>query len=251
MSRPRSNNRAAALQIWLKSGRTKKLYEIGDELGVSDVLIRKWKFLDKWDEIPAKRPRGAQKGNKNAVGNNGGAPQGNQNGLKHGLYSKFMPQNEEFQELLRMAQEMDPLDMMWFSVEVAFSKMMWAHRITFVSDKDDMTKVLKRTKDSDTTTEREYELQHANDKQATDIKTFAVASRELRSAIREFLSAAPDNDERRAKLEYMQLQAEKTKAEIAKIKGDSNKNEAEDWVGALKEAAERRKAVNKANEKKE
>lgn len=36
----------------------------------------------------AKRKRGGQPGNKNAVGNRGGAPYGNQNAVKHGGYRK-------------------------------------------------------------------------------------------------------------------------------------------------------------------
>ncbi|QMV44854.1 phage terminase small subunit-related protein [Cohnella cholangitidis] len=59
MPRDRSTNRSAALKLWLKSGREMKLTEIADVLGTIASLIRKWKFVDKWDEIPLKRPRGA------------------------------------------------------------------------------------------------------------------------------------------------------------------------------------------------
>ncbi|WP_287021515.1 phage terminase small subunit [Cohnella sp.] len=221
VARKRSTNRSAALKLWLKSGREKKLTEIAEELGISPALVRKWKFQDKWDEIPLKRPRGAPKGNKNAVGNKGGgAPPGNTNAMKHGLYRKLMPDDPEFQELLEVAQELDPLDILWQGVTVAYAKMMWAQRIMFVRAKDDMTKVLKREKfmpgKFGDGTEEEYELQFAWDKQATDIKAFAAINRELRSAIKQFLAAAPENDERRAKLEIMQAQAEKVKAEAKK-----------------------------------
>ncbi|WP_311772659.1 phage terminase small subunit [Cohnella xylanilytica] len=222
--RPRSTNRTEALKIWIKSGRTKPLNEIALELGVSDSLIRKWKFLDKWDEIPTKRPRGAPKGNKNAVGNKGGgAPAGNQNHLKHGLYSKFLPQNEEFQDLMAMIQSLDPLDMLWQSVEIAFGKLLWAQRIMFIRDKEDQTKVLKKQKEGETSFEQEWEYQHAWDKQFTDIKAYATISREFRAAVKQFLSAAPENDERRVKLELMQQQVEKTKAEVKKVEAEAKK----------------------------
>jgi uncharacterized protein YjcR len=223
VSRARSNNRSEALKIWIKSSRTKPLNEISIELGVSDALIRKWKFLDKWDEIPTKRPRGAPIGNKNAVGNKGGgAPEGNQNHLKHGLYTRFLPQSEEFQDLMAMIQNLDPLDMLWQGVEIAFAKMLWAQRIMFVRDKDDLTKELKREKQSTSQSgqgwEEEHELQFAWDKQAVDIGAFTKISSEFRSAMKQFLAAAPENDERRAKLELMQVQVEKTKAEAGKAK---------------------------------
>jgi len=254
VARQRSTNRTKALKMWLKSGRQMKLKDIAAELGVSDVLIRKWKFLDKWDEIPDKRPRGAPKGNKNAVGNRGGgAPKGNQNALKHGLFSKFLPDNPEFRELLGMVAEMDPLDMLWHAVEIAFAKLIWAQRVMFVTGKDEMIKELKKKKvtsfggeDGGYTDETEWEFQFAWDRQATDIKAYAAIAKEFRAAVKQFLAAAPENDERRAKLELMQAQVEKIKAEAEAHKGGGKNPEAENWVDALKQAAERRRAkVNK------
>ncbi|WP_274362742.1 phage terminase small subunit [Paenibacillus thermotolerans] len=239
MARERSSNRLTALKLWLKSGRKMKLTEIADELGVSDVLVRKWKFLDKWDDIPLKRPRGAPKGNKNAKGNKGGAPSGNTNALKNGIYSKFLPQDPDFQELMKVAQQMDPLDILWQGVEIAFGKMLWAQRIMFVRDKDDLTKELKREKPSEWGTEEEYELQFAWDKQANDLKAFAAINRELRSAIKQFLSAAPENDERHMKLELMKVQVEKAQTEVEVLKtkaggsGDADDELIEDWVEAV------------------
>lgn len=230
MSRLRSTNRTEALKIWIKSSRTKPLNEIAIELGVSDSLVRKWKFLDKWDEIPLKRPRGAPKGNQNAVGNKGGgAPAGNTNAMKHGLYQKYLPQSEEYQDLMAMIQNLDPLDMLWQAVEIAFAKLIWAQRIMFVQNKADETKVLKKVKQGDSSFEQEWEYQHAWDKQHTDINAFTKASREFRAAMKQFLTAAPENDERRVKLELMQAQVEKTNAEVEKVKAEAkNANKGND-----------------------
>ena len=241
VARPRSDNRTKALKLWLKSGRQMKLVDIANELGVSDVLIRKWKFQDKWDEIPAKRPRGAPPGNKNAKGNRGGgAPKGNQNALKHGLYRKLLP--DELQDLMKEVENLDPLDMLWHGVELAYAKMLWAQRIMFVQGKNDTTRELKRVKEGGKLSEREWELQFAWDKEAAQLKAFATINKELRSAIKQFLAAAPENDERRAKLELMQAQIEKVKTEVESAKGGGKNADAEDWVAALKQAAERRQA---------
>lgn len=241
VARPRSDNRKKALQLWLKSGRQMRLVDIAKELGVSDVLVRKWKFQDKWDEIPLKRPRGAPKGNQNAKGNRGGgAPKGNQNALKHGLYRKLLP--GELQDLMKEVENLDPLDMLWHGVELAYAKMLWAQRIMFVQGKNDTTRELKRVKEGGKLSEREWELQFAWDKEAAQLKAFATINKELRSAIKQFLAMAPENDERRLKLALMEAQVEKINAETEKVKGGGKNPEAENWIDALKKVAESRRA---------
>lgn len=94
MAREKSPERKKALEIWLKSSREKKLSDIADELGVSASVVRKWKSVDKWNEVPLTgRSRGAPKGNKNAKGNKGGkgGPKGNDYAVTHGFFRKFLP----------------------------------------------------------------------------------------------------------------------------------------------------------------
>ncbi|MEV2911587.1 phage terminase small subunit, partial [Paenibacillus larvae] len=109
MARARSPNREKAQKIWIDSGGTKKLKDIAEELGLNESQVRKWKSLDKWDDLKgnvpftnsnvtnAKTP-GAPKGNKNAVGNEGGAPRGNSNAVTHGFFRKYFP--EETMEIM-------------------------------------------------------------------------------------------------------------------------------------------------------
>ncbi|WP_138755793.1 phage terminase small subunit [Paenibacillus sinopodophylli] len=223
MSRSRSNNRAEALKIWIKSGREKKLSDIAEELGISASLIRKWKFLDKWDEIPVKRKRGAQPGNKNSVGNIGGAggPEGNDHAMKHGYYAKYLP--DAVLQIVQEIHDSDPLEMIWNNIILLQAKLLHGQRITHVADKDDTTKELKREKPSEWGTEEEWELQFAHDKHANASKADVLVMRELRSAIRQFLAAAPENDERRAKLELMNAKIEHTKLQVDDLKnGDKD-----------------------------
>ena len=49
MPRARSPERDLAYQLWLDSGKQKKLKDIAEELGVSETLIRKWKNQDNWN----------------------------------------------------------------------------------------------------------------------------------------------------------------------------------------------------------
>ncbi|MEF3313313.1 phage terminase small subunit [Paenibacillus sp. GYB004] len=112
MARERSPNRDKAFKLWCEGGRTRKLSSIAKELGIAPGLIRKWKFLDNWDELPdpGRRKRGAPKGNKNAVGNNGGAPKRNVNALIHGEYATIWEDVLDPEEQAKlMFVETDPL----------------------------------------------------------------------------------------------------------------------------------------------
>lgn len=55
MPRARSPERDLAYQLWLNSGKQKKLKEIAAELGVSEDLVSKWKRQDKWSESPTNK----------------------------------------------------------------------------------------------------------------------------------------------------------------------------------------------------
>lgn len=59
--------------------------ELSEQTGAKPEQIRKWKSLDKWEAQKPKRKRGAQPGNKNALG--AGAPFGNLNAQTHGAYT--------------------------------------------------------------------------------------------------------------------------------------------------------------------
>ena len=102
MPRARSPNRDKAFQLWIESQGRKSLQDIAAELGVKPEQVRSWKHADQWDAqtkkvtLPngkghvVKRKQGGQRGNRNAVGNNGGAPVGNKNNLRHGAYERVM-----------------------------------------------------------------------------------------------------------------------------------------------------------------
>ncbi|TDT63413.1 phage terminase small subunit [Fonticella tunisiensis] len=103
MARQRSPDSLKAEQMYLESGGKLELIDIAKELGVSDGTVRSWKNRYKWDELlnatlqkdkrnvaNKKRKRGGQPGNKNAIGNSGGAaPPGNLNAIKHGAYQSL------------------------------------------------------------------------------------------------------------------------------------------------------------------
>lgn len=108
MSRPRSENRNKAYNLWERSGRTLQPSHIAKRLGVSAGLVRKWKHVDAWEARPM-RKRGGQPGNQNALGNKGGAPIGNNNGWKNGNYSGMWVSEVSAEDrLMLMKAEIDP-----------------------------------------------------------------------------------------------------------------------------------------------
>jgi uncharacterized protein YjcR len=244
------------MKLWIESGRSMPLTEVAEHFNVSSSMIRKWKFEDNWDEEPDKRPRGGQPGNKNAVGNKGG-PGGDQVKAKN-PFLKFFPDDPDYLEILEMVQNMDPLDMIWHGIESSFATLIRMERIMHVENKGEMIKEVKKQKFEIHSTgtkekpklvqklvEEELEFQWSWDRFMTYVKAQSTTLTELRAGIRQFLALAPEHDERLAKLEYMQLRAEKTRVEIEKIKGTGKSDESENWIGALKKAAERRKLKGK------
>lgn len=223
MARQISPYRLKALKIWLKSGRAKKPKEIAEELGVSSSLIRKWKSVDKWEEIPDLPPRrGAPYRNNNAAGNKGGpgGPIGNQKAVKHGFFSKWLPDDEEAMEIYNATKEMSMLDLLYQEIRIAFTNFIRAQKIMFVNDKEDMTKEIKKeesfTDDKSSSEKIEYEIQFAWDKQAKVLTAQAAAMRALSNKIKQYeelIRTLPPEEVR----EEHRLRIQKLKADIKAV----------------------------------
>lgn len=223
MSRPISPNRLKALKIWLNSNREKKPKEIAEELGISSSQVRKWKSVDRWEDIPdTPKKRGAPYRNKNAIGNKGGgAPQGNQNAIKHGMFRKWLPNDEEYQEIYEAAREgMSTLDILYEQILISFTNIVRAQKIMYVKDQDDITKEVKKEKsfsnDNSSSDEIEYEIQFAWDKQAKALTSQAAAMRSLSNKIKQYEEMIRTLPPDEVKKEH-RLRVEKMKADIKAV----------------------------------
>ncbi|AIX06347.1 phage terminase small subunit [Bacillus subtilis] len=200
-----------------------KYKDLAEKYGVSVNTIKSWKQRHGWERkkgAPSEKSvhtkKGGQPGNKNAIGNKGGAaPAGNQNAVTHGFFSKFLP--EETLEIMEEIQERSPADMIWDQIQIQYAAIIRAQRIMHVQDKDDMTKVLKKEKPGMFGDEKEWEFQFAWDRHATFLNAQSRAMGELRSLIKQFDQLAHETDERRLKLEQMRLNIDKTKAEVERL----------------------------------
>jgi len=241
MPREKSECRKRAFEIWRDSGGKIKLKDLADQLGIPDSRIRKWKTIDKWEDKlkgalhlakgsapKQKKPRGAPKGSKNALGNKGGpgGPEGNDHAVKHGFFSRIFPDDEETMAILAEIQLKSPIEILWEQIHIQYLAIARAQQIMFVTNKGEMIKELKRSYEKTTkrSTEKtnsgseeceyEYEFQFAWDRQATFLKAQSRAMSEMRSSIKQYeeLLRQGKGDEEQ------QLRIDKLKAELEKIK---------------------------------
>ncbi|MED1761615.1 phage terminase small subunit [Bacillus subtilis] len=229
-----------------------KYKDLAEKYGVSVNTIKSWKQRHGWERkkgAPSEKSvhtkKGGQPGNKNAIGNKGGAaPAGNQNAVTHGFFSKFLP--EETLEIMEEIQERSPADMIWDQIQIQYAAIIRAQKIMFVSDKEEMIKELKKKRslisEVSEIEEEEYEFQFAWDRHATFLNAQSRAMGELRSLIKQFDQLAHEEDERRLKLEQMRLNIEKTKAETKNEKSGKNR------VVIVNDKDAMRKAISDGNQ---
>lgn len=216
-----------------------KLVEIASQLSLPSGTIRRWKSTYKWDSERSDknsersvRKKGGQPNNKNAVGNDGGAPKQNKNAEKHGFFSKYLP--EETFSIIKEIEKKDPLDILWENIQIAYAAIVRAQNIMHVKDKDEMIKELKKRKihrsEMSESEEVEWEFQFAWDRQATFMNAQARAQSELRSLIKQYDEMLHSNWE---------LATEEQKARIAVLKAkakldDTGETEDDGFLDALK-----------------
>ncbi|WP_438421634.1 phage terminase small subunit [Bacillus siamensis] len=223
------------IQAYKDYAKGMKYKDLAEKYGVSVNTIKSWKQRHGWErkkgaptEKSVHTKIGGQPGNKNALGNSGGAaPARNQNAVSHGFFSKYLP--EETLSIMEEIQERSPADMIWDQIQIQYAAIIRAQRIMFVSDKEEMIKELKKKRslisEVSEIEEEEYEFQFAWDRHATFLNAQSRAMGELRSLIKQFDQLAHEQDERRLKLEQMRLNIEKTKKAING--GDENTKENE------------------------
>ena len=248
MPKARSEKRDRAYELWKDSSGKMMLKDIAAAIGVSDTQIRKWKNQDNWDDknkvtLPntnsnvtkQKKPRGAPKGSKNALGNKGGngGPPGNDHAVKHGFFARIFPDDEETMAIVDEinGKRNDTLGILWENIVIQYTAIARAQRLMWVRDQEDITEHLKKRKvQSDVKPvgagkekdyqavenyrEEEWELQFAWDKHASFLKAQSRAIQTLERLITRY----EDMLLKDLSTEEQQLRIDKLKVEIEKIK---------------------------------
>lgn len=218
MARARDPNRSRAFEIYKEHAGNIDLVEIASQLNISPGTIRGWKSKDSWEKQlngtlhknteRSKRKKGGQLKNKNAVGNDGGAPEQNKNAEKYGFFSKYLP--EETREIFSAIDHADPLDLLWHQIQLAYAAIIRAQRIAYVKDQEDKTKEIVMSGE----TSDMYSVQQAWDKQNNFLKAQARAQGELRNMLKQYDEMLHKNweaasEEQRARIAQMKAQTDK------------------------------------------
>ena len=213
MGRARDPNRDKAFEIYSENSGNVELIEIAERLGVSAGTVRGWKSKDKWEPKikgtfqkknteRSKKPRGAPKGSKNALGH--GAPKGNTNAVKHGLFAKYLPQ--EVYEIAQELSEKQPIDILWENITLTYANLLHAQRILYVQDVDDTTSVIIATTAKGGAS---YEIHTSWDKQGKALAAIARAQTELRGMIKtydELIRSPLVTEEQKLRIEKLKSQ---------------------------------------------
>lgn len=212
MGRARDPNRDKAFEIYSENNGNIELIEIAERLGVSAGTVRGWKSKDKWEpkikgtlqkknKERSKKPRGAPKGSKNALGH--GAPKGNNNAVKHGLFAKYLPQ--EVYEIAQEISDKQPIDILWENITLTYATLLHAQRILHVQDIEDTTSFVTSTAKGGVG----YEHHTSWDKQSRAITSIARAQTELRGMIKTYdeLTRSPlVTEEQRLRIDNLKAQ---------------------------------------------
>ena len=233
MGKSRSPNRDKAFQLYKENNGNISAKEISIILDEKINNIYAWKNKDEWDYNFNRV--GAPKGNKNALGNKGGAKIGNLNNLKHGHYcdptkfldkgflQKFIPAatKEIIQGIVN--EGVNTLDMLWDNIILCYSSIIRSQKIMYVKNNRDVVKELKMEKvapgkwgDAE---EKQYEVQFPWDRQERFLKAQASAMKTLDNMIKNYEDLLHRN---------WDLATEEQKARIEVLKAKINVNDKTD-----------------------
>jgi len=212
------------------------LIELAEKHGVKEGTLKSRKSREGWKKVATKKDasktKKMQPSKKDATSNASRKRSGNPNPknqftsrnnpkLDHGLFAKYLP--DETQEIIEAMNAKSAADLMWDQITIQYAAILRAQKIMHVDSKDEMIKELKREKmqgGKNPSQEVEYEFQFAWERQAQLLTAQSRAITELRTSINHFIKLADEADERRLKLEQMQLSIDKTKVEIDKLGSD-------------------------------
>lgn len=218
MGRSRSPNRDKAYEIYEMHRGKISINEIANMLNEKTSNIYSWKNKDNWDR--------KLKGNV-------GAPKGNLNGLKHGMYcdpEKRLPEEfikkwfpigfkKAYEDSVNMG--ISKLDKLGHSIDMLWSRILVSQKITQVKSKNDMTKELKRKKNQfgkNPSNEKEYEIQFAWDKENSNLDTYSKAMERLTNMIDKYEKLLHANWD--LATEEQKTRIEKLKLEVSKASGN-------------------------------
>ncbi|WP_028982850.1 phage terminase small subunit [Sporolactobacillus terrae] len=238
MPRKRDPRRDEAFEMWKEHKGEITNREIAKQLNVPEKTISAWKSKDNWNGVLHKKERstpkqrGAPRGNKNAIGNEGGAPEHNQNARTHGLFAKWMP--EETQEIIDLMETQSASDIIWQNIEIQYAAIIRAQQIMWVNSNDSHLKEQSGSSSGDDGWSKTYKVAFAYEQYDSFLKAQSRAMGELRALIRQFIEITDAFDERLEKLKLMKARINGIESEIKRKDAEPDKPDIQPYLEALK-----------------
>lgn len=244
MARQRDPRRDEALEIFKQHNGSITNRAISEQLDVPEKTISAWKSRDKWNVVlqtnecsttnkttincdveevindkPPKKDGRVKKRSGNPNPHNQFTKR-NRAAMIHGLRSKFL--YDEQIEIMEALQEFDVIDQLWLQIELSFAAIIRAQKIMWVEDPFDHLKEVSGEMEAEGLSKTDYKVIYAHERYESYIKAQTRAFAEHRNLVKQFMDLTTEDDERRLKLEQMQLNIDRTKAEITKLNKPDN-----------------------------
>ena len=223
-----SVNWNAIREEWETTGIT--LIDLAEKHGVKEGTLKSRKSREKWEKVATKKDASKNKkmqpSKKVASSNPPKKRSGNPNpenqftkrndaAVTHGFYAKYLPQT--LKDIVDDAKSLTIVDRLYFQIESKFAALVHLHKIMFVEDRGDTLSERQEVSVGKNSSGESYKISYAYEQYAEYVKTEARLTSEWRNVVKQFLELAGEDDERRLKLEQMQTNIDKNKAEIEKI----------------------------------
>lgn len=171
-----------------------------------------WTKKKKMQGAPTQK-QGAPFGNKNAVGHETSVPVENKNAEKHGLFTKWLP--EETREIMGELVGVNQLDLLYNNILLQYTAIIRAQKLMYVKDQKDKTTTKIEEKSGNVDGER-WEVQQAWDKHATFMTAQSRANTTLNAMVKQYEEMLHKNwdlatEEQKARIAAFRKQAEADK----------------------------------------
>lgn len=208
-----------------------KYQEIAEKYKVALSTVKSWKTRYKWKREKSMRTnskvrkRGGQPRNINALGSRG--PAGKTNALKHGMFSKYLPQ--ETLEIAMEIEDASPIDILWMSIKMKFAAILRAQKLMYVESVSDDIKVSDQSLTVSTepgggqrrTVTKNDKVISALEREERFLKSQAVAMMALTRMIKEYDELCRSS----IATEEQLARINKIRAEVDKMQGNTSEDD--------------------------
>ncbi|MCM3179738.1 hypothetical protein [Cytobacillus horneckiae] len=158
----------------------------------------------------------------------------NRAAVKHGLRAKYFSDSQL--EIMNDFKDTTIADQLWIQIEIKFSAIIQMQKVMWVEDAEDHLKENVGSSWGDAGGSESSRVAFAFERFESYVKAQTRAMAEYRNLVKHFMNLAHEDDERRMKLNLMQLNIDKTKAEIDKLQNNEDESDAiDDWIAAMGE----------------